>query len=132
MCRIDSQIFQWLLHFFIQIIVLAACLQESGGFASIWPLAHAKFACDWQPAAYKLYPSGCQSHINCTRVAACHNNKIDKNLHATGGRLQGKRQADKRCAKGCLYIIIIFLALASPHPRRMLPTIQLTILGYLV
>ncbi len=71
-------------------------------------------------------------------------NKIDQNLHATGGhsgtismrlaatRLQDKRQADKRCVVVCLYIIIIFLALASQHPRRMLPTIQLTILGYLV
>jgi hypothetical protein len=73
-------------------------------------------------------------------------NKIDGNLHATVGhagiicmrlaatqvqfavllaatQLQDKRQADKRCVKGCIYIIIIFFkALASPHPRRMLPT----------
>ncbi len=33
--------------FFIQIIVLAACLQKTGSFASNWPLARAKFASVW-------------------------------------------------------------------------------------
>jgi hypothetical protein len=39
MCRVDSQIFKWRPYFFIQIIVLAACLQKTGGFAHNWPLA---------------------------------------------------------------------------------------------
>jgi hypothetical protein len=30
--------------FLIQILVLAACLQKTGGFARYWPLARAKFA----------------------------------------------------------------------------------------
>ncbi len=47
MCHVDSQIFSWLLHFFIQIIVLAACLQTTGGFARNWPLARAKFDSMW-------------------------------------------------------------------------------------
>jgi hypothetical protein len=28
------------------------------------------FACDWWPVTYKLYPSGRQSHANCTCAAA--------------------------------------------------------------
>jgi hypothetical protein len=81
-----------------------------------------------------LHATGGQSNLNCTRVAAsrmqivpawqpvaCNMNKIGRNLHATGGhagticmrlaatRLQDKRQADKRCVKGHLYITIIFL-----------------------
>ena len=47
MCRVDSQIFSWRLHYFIQIIVLAACLQKTGGFACKWPLARVKFASVW-------------------------------------------------------------------------------------
>jgi hypothetical protein len=39
MCRVDSPIFKWSPHFFIKIIVLAACLQKTGGFARKWPLA---------------------------------------------------------------------------------------------
>jgi hypothetical protein len=35
---------------------------KTGGFACNWPLARAKIACDWQPIAFKLYPSGRQSH----------------------------------------------------------------------
>jgi len=31
---------------------------------------HAKIACNWQPVAFKLYLSGHQLHVNCTRVAA--------------------------------------------------------------
>jgi hypothetical protein len=42
--------------FLIHIIVLAACFQKTGGFALYWPLTHAKFACDWWPVVYKLYP----------------------------------------------------------------------------
>ncbi len=49
-------------YFLNQIIVLAACLLKTGGFARNWPLAHAKFACDWRTVAYNLYPSGRQSH----------------------------------------------------------------------
>jgi hypothetical protein len=80
MCRVDSQIFYWRLHFLIQIIVLAACLQNTAGFAC------------------KLHATSGQSHINCTRVAdsrmkillawppvAYNMNKIGRNLHATGG-----------------------------------------------
>jgi hypothetical protein len=99
----------------------------------MWPLAHAKFACDWRPIAYKLYPSGRQSHINRARVVAsrmqivpvwlpvpCNVNKIGRNLHATGdpvgticmrlavAGVQDKIQADKKCVKGRLYIIVIF------------------------
>jgi hypothetical protein len=32
-CCVDSSIFQWRLHFLILTIVLAACLQKTGGFA---------------------------------------------------------------------------------------------------
>ncbi len=145
MCRVDSLIFEWRLHFLIQIIVLAACLQKTAGFARIWLPAHAKFACDRLPVAYKLYPSGRQLHINCTRVAAsriyivpewslvacklypserrwhatwiklvatrvqfaCDWWPLGYNLHATSGH-SVRRQADKRCLKGHIYIIIIF------------------------
>ncbi len=62
MCGVDSQIFLKRLHFLIQIIVLAACLLKTGGFARNWPLAQAKFACAWRPVVYKLYPRGRQSH----------------------------------------------------------------------
>jgi hypothetical protein len=105
MCCVDSQIFQWHLHFLIKIIVLTACLQKTGSFARNWPLAHAKFVL-----------SGRQLHINCTRVAAsrmqmvpawlpvaCNMNKICGNLHATGGhsdticiQLAASRLQDKR------------------------------------
>jgi hypothetical protein len=52
-------------------------------------------------------------------------NKIDGNLHATGGhasticmrlavtQLKDKRQADKRCVKGRLYIIINFFSIGK-------------------
>jgi hypothetical protein len=33
--------------FFIQTMVLAACLQNTGGFARNWPLVRAKFASVW-------------------------------------------------------------------------------------
>jgi hypothetical protein len=51
-------------------------LKKTGGFALNWP-----------PVAYELYPSGRQSHANCHRVAASRmqNEKIDRNLPATGG-----------------------------------------------
>ncbi len=69
-CRVDSQIFQWRHNFFIQINVLAACFQNTGGFALYWLLANAKNGCLWRPDAYKVYPIGRQSHANCARVAA--------------------------------------------------------------
>ncbi len=94
--------------------------------------------CDWRPVAIKLYPSGRQSHSNCTCVAdnrmqivptwlpvACNMNEIDRNLHATGShvvticmrlvapRFQDKRQADKRYVKSWLYIIIIFFSIGK-------------------
>ncbi len=75
-----------------------SCSVLAGDFTRNWPPAHAKFACDWQPVAYKLYPRGRQLHIICTRVAASHMqtvplwpsvaynmNKNRRNLHATGG-----------------------------------------------
>jgi hypothetical protein len=106
---------------------------------------------------------------NCTRVAAsrlqivpawppvsCNMNKIDGNLHATGGhagticmRLVATRvqfasdwrplgyqtietSTQEVCKRPSLHPYYIFLALASPHPRCMLLTIQLTTIGYLV
>jgi hypothetical protein len=30
--------------------------------------SHAKIACDWRPVAFKLYPSGRQSHTNYMRL----------------------------------------------------------------
>ncbi len=92
MCRVYSQIFWWCHHISIQIIVLAACLQKTGGFACNWPLTHAKLAYNWRPIVGTI----------CMRLAAT--------------RLQDKRQADKWCVKGCLYIIIIFFSF-SPHPQ---------------
>ncbi len=108
--------------------------------AKNWLLAHAKFACDWRPVAYKLYPSGRQSHINCTRVAAsrmqivpawppvaCNiikSPEICMGLAAT--RVQfacdwaATRQETSRqevCKRPSLHHNCIFLALASPHPR---------------
>jgi hypothetical protein len=44
--NLDSQI-QQRPHFFIQIIVLAAFLQKTGGFARNWLLAREKFASIW-------------------------------------------------------------------------------------
>jgi hypothetical protein len=108
MCRVNSYSFNWRLNFLIKLIVLAACLQKTGGFA---PLAHAKFACDWRRVAYNLYPIGCQSHANCTLVAASHMQIVSTwppvtfNMNTINW---------------------------SPHPRHMLPTIQLTALRYLV
>jgi hypothetical protein len=57
-----------------------------------WPPADAKSASDRRLVAYKLYPSGRQSHANCTRLAAsqCNMNKIDRNLPATGGHIDKK------------------------------------------
>jgi hypothetical protein len=80
-----------------------------------------------------LHAIGGQSHIIFTRVAAsrmkivpawppvaCNMNKIGQNLDATDGhagticmrlaatRLQDKKQANKWCVKGHLYIIILF------------------------
>ncbi len=103
-----------------------------------------------------LHASGGPSHINCTRVTAsrmqivpacltvaCNMNKISQNLHATGCHLgticmrvaapplPDKRQADKRCVKGRLYIIIIFFSIGKSTSSTMLLTIQLTALGYL-
>jgi hypothetical protein len=59
--------------------------------------SHAKIACDCWLVAFKLYPSGCQLHANCTRVAAsrrqipidffhfaCDWRPQGYNLHATG------------------------------------------------
>ncbi len=63
-----------------------------------WPLAHAKFTCDWPPVAYTFHPNGRQSHANCTRVAtsrmqheknqrkfACDWPPFVYNLHASVG-----------------------------------------------
>jgi hypothetical protein len=89
-------------------------------------------------ALYYLQATGVQSQINCIRVAASRMQIIPRgrqshakwinltaatqvqfecnwwplrcNLHArlAATRLQDKRQANKRCVKGRLYIIIIF------------------------
>jgi hypothetical protein len=98
--------------FFIQIIVLAACFQKTGGIVLYWLLAHAKIGCDWRSVAYKLYPSGqyysrmqivsawppiaCNMNtvkstgicmpLAATRVQfACHWRPLSYDLHATGG-----------------------------------------------
>jgi hypothetical protein len=39
--------------------------------------SHEKLACDWQPVAFKLYPSGRQSQANSHQLFSI--------LHATGG-----------------------------------------------
>ncbi len=108
-------------------------------------------------SACKLYPRGRQSHAAwiksaaiCMRLAAtrvlfaCVWWPRGYNLHATGGHsgticmrltatpLQDKRQADKRCVKGRLYSIIIFLSKSKSTSLNMLLTIQLTALGFLV
>jgi hypothetical protein len=84
----------------------------------------------------QLAASACEV---CMRLAASR-----MNLHATDGhsgticmrlvatRLQDKRQADKRCVKGHLYIIIIFFIIGRSTSSTMLLTIQLTALVYLV
>jgi hypothetical protein len=71
-------------------------------------------------------------------------NKIFRNLHATDDhagticmplaatRLQDKRQADKRCVKGRLYIIKFFFSISKSTSLTVLLTIQLMALGYLV
>jgi hypothetical protein len=53
-----------------------------------------QLACDWRPLRYNLPATGGHSGAICMRLAAI--------------RLQDKRQANKRCVKGRLYIIIIF------------------------
>ena len=79
--------------FFIQIIVLAACFQKTGGFALYWPLGHFKlddigrlshtntvqFTCEWLPLGYNLYATGHQLHPFCdwqphwyNLFATCH------------------------------------------------------------
>ncbi len=47
-------------------------------------------------------------------------------------RLQDKRQADKRCVKGRLYIIIKFFSIGKSTSSTMPLIIQLTAPGYLV
>ncbi len=143
-----NQIFYWSLHFLTQIIVPTACLQKTG-FACNWPLALAKFACDWRPVANNFYPSGRQSHATwiksteiCMRLAAsrvqfaCDWRPLRYNLHMV--RLAGHsviRQEtswQEMCKRPSLHHNYIILALASPDPRRMLLTFHLTALGYLV
>jgi hypothetical protein len=86
--RVGSQTFEWFPHFLIQIIVLAACFQKTGGFACKWPpvacknsmrlaASHIQIVTKWPPVAYKLYPSGRQSHGK--------RKKIYGNLPTTGG-----------------------------------------------
>jgi hypothetical protein len=141
MCLVDSQIFSWRLHFLDQTIVLAACLQKTGGFARNWPLVHAKFASDWRPIACKFYPSGRHSHANCTRVAArrmqhelnrpkffmrlaatrasfaCDWRPLGYNLHATGGHSVTRQETSRQevCKRLSLHYNCIFLALASDY-----------------
>ncbi len=74
--------------------LVASCKQTVTG----WPPDACKIACDWRPVAFKWYPSGCQSHANCTSVVAsrkqipiyfihvaCNWQPRGYNLHATGG-----------------------------------------------
>jgi hypothetical protein len=59
-----------------------------------------QFACDWRPLRY--------------------------NLHATGSHSVTRQETSRQevCKRPSLHHIYIFLALASPHPRRMLPNFQ--------
>ncbi len=147
MCRVDSQTFYWRLHFVHQIIAFAPCLQKTGGFARNWPPAHAKFACDWRPVAYKLYPSGRQSHATCIKSAeicmrlaatqvqfTCNWRPLRYNLHATGGHSVSRQETSRQEVRKrpSLYIIIIFFSIGKSTSSTMLLTIQLTALGYLV
>ncbi len=52
-----------------------------------------KSTCNWRPHGYNLHATGGHSVTICMRLGAT--------------RLQDKRQADKRCVKGRIYIIII-------------------------
>jgi hypothetical protein len=65
-----SWIFKWHLFFFIQIIVLATCLQKTGDFARHWPLARAKFT-----SLFLIFASGGSS-----TVQAHFSNKIFRTL----------------------------------------------------
>jgi hypothetical protein len=106
----------------------------------------------------KLYPSGRQSHANCTCVAATrmqHESKLTEicmrlvimwvqfardwrplgyHFQAIGGHSVTRQETSRQegCKRPFLHQNYIFLALASPHPRHILSTIQLTALGYLV
>ncbi len=85
------------------------------------------------PVAYKLYPSGGQSHANYTRVAAsrmqheynrpkfaCDWRPLGYNLHATGSHSVTRQDTSRQelCKRPSLHRTgnYIFLALASPHP----------------
>jgi hypothetical protein len=70
-----------------------------------------------------LQATGRQSQINCTRVAAT---PITCKLYLHGCQLPATR------IKSTEIFIQLAMAMASPHPRRMIPTIQLTALGYLI
>jgi hypothetical protein len=61
--------------------------------------SHAKIACHWRPVTLKMYPSGSQWYVTCTRVAAsCSQITVNfihfsynwwqhrHNLHVAGGR----------------------------------------------
>jgi hypothetical protein len=97
-----------------------------------------QFACDWRPRASRMQISANHIHVSCDWQPRGYN------LHATGGhsgticmrlaatRFQDKRQADKWCVKGRLYILIIFFSFRKSTSSAMLLTFQLTALGYLV
>ncbi len=76
---------------------------------------------EWLSVAWKLYPCGRQSQATWIKLAEICKRPRRYNLHVTDGHssticmrlaatgLQDKRQADKWCVKGHLYIIIIFV-----------------------
>ncbi len=109
--------------------------------------SHIYIVPEWPPVAYKLYPNGRQSHATwiksiqiCMQLAemwvqfACNWRPLGYNLYVTGCHSVTRQETCRQevCKRPSLHHIYIFLALASPHPRRLLPTIQLTALGYLV
>jgi len=97
-----------------------------------------------------LVAASCMLFVLTWPPVACNMNKISRNLHPTGGHVgticmqlvaTGVQFASDWQPLGCktrdkqtrgVHHNYIFLALASSHPRRMLPHIQLTALGYLV
>jgi hypothetical protein len=116
MCRESSQIFWWRLHFFIQIFVLAACLQKTGGFACNWPLASAKFA-----YVFLIFASVWLSHPQFQRIFQTKYLghcvlKLNKELDTYVGRMGPQSIHPIECQASSPVVRI-----GSSHPRMLLP-----------
>ncbi len=87
-----------------------------------------------------MYETGGHAGTISVRLAAtqeqfaCNWWPLRNNLHATGGHSVTRQETSRQevCKKPSLHHNYIMLALESPHHLRMLPTFQLTALGYLV